>query len=374
MKRAAGLLLVAAFLATIALPPLANLAGVDGGDGEAENRTLAPFPVLEPTWASIAAFPPAFDTWFQDHFAFRSTLVRWHGEVLYFWLRTSPSTQVTLGKDGWLYYYDDSGMEDYVNQPLLRPGEVENWRNAIVRARDWCRAHGIAYLFTVLPDKHVVYPEFYPPAIRRQSPTSRADQILDAVKDTGAIVDVREPLAAAKSRERLYHLTDTHWNDRGAFAAYTSIIDAIRRQVPSVPPAKDRSAFDMTSQILEGRDLAAMIGLKRVLQEEDLRMLPKGGPTYKVIEPAGGYATAGDGRIVTEIPGSSLPRAVIFRDSFVSALAPFLSEHFSRAVYLWEYDFDADEVLKEHPDVVIQQIVGRHLFGFVPSPELVPDP
>ena len=26
----------------------------------------------------------------------------------------------------------------------------------------------------------------------------------------------------------------------------------------------------------------------------------------------------------------------------------------------------------KHPDVVIQQIVGRHLFGFIPSPELVP--
>ena len=81
---------------------------------------------------------------------------------------------------------------------------------------------------------------------------------------------------------------------------------------------------------------------------------------------------AQEGRLVTEIPGSSLPRAVIFRDSFVSRLAPFLSEHFSRAVYLWQNDFDADAVAAEHPDVVIQEIVGRHLYGFIPSPELVP--
>ena len=80
------------------------------------------------------------------------------------------------------------------------------------------------------------------------------------------------------------------------------------------------------------------------------------------------------GRLVTEIGDRSLPRAVIFRDSFASRLVPFLSEHFSRAVYLWQNDFDAGAVLQEHPDVVIQEIVGRHLYNFIPSPELVPRP
>jgi hypothetical protein len=65
---------------------------------------------------------------------------------------------------------------------------------------------------------------------------------------------------------------------------------------------------------------------------------------------------------------------VVFRDSFVSPLVPFLSEHFSRAVYLWQNDFDANAVLAERPDVVIQEIVGRHLYDFIPSPELVPEP
>ena len=52
---------------------------------------------------------------------------------------------------------------------------------------------------------------------------------------------------------------------------------------------------------------------------------------------------------------------------------PFLSEHFSRAVYLWQNDFDADAWSSRNiPDVVIQEIVGRHLYNFIPSPELVP--
>ena len=55
-------------------------------------------------------------------------------------------------------------------------------------------------------------------------------------------------------------------------------------------------------------------------------------------------------------------------------MAPYFSEHFSRVVYLWRNDFAFEEVEKERPDVVLQEIVGRHVQWFIPSPELIPDP
>ena len=76
-----------------------------------------------------------------------------------------------------------------------------------------------------------------------------------------------------------------------------------------------------------------------------------------------------DARIVTEQPDTALPRAVVFRDSFGSALVPFLSEHFSRAVYLWQYNVDPEIVRGERASVVIQEWVGRRL-----STELPYDP
>lgn len=374
MSRLANRCLVVLFLLLLAAPLGANLWGHDGGDGPAENRTLAAWPVLEPTWESVSTFGTGFDLWFQDHFGFRSTLVRWYGASRYFGLGMSPTPMVIRGKDDWLFYHEDGGIEDITNEQLLTPAEIANWRSAILRTRDWCRARGIPYLFTIPPDKHIVYAERLPDTIRPQSSRTRTDQLLAAVQDTGVVVDVRRAIFAAKAQERVYHVTDTHWNDRGAYAAYQEIINAVRRSLPSVPPPHDRSTFDATSRMLDGRDLAATMGLKWALHEEDLRLLPKAGRGYKVLEPAGGYATGGDGRIVTEIPGSSLPRAVVFRDSFFSALAPLLSEHFSRVVYYWQNDFDAAAVAQEQPDIVIQEIVGRHLHAFVPSPELVPDP
>ena len=267
---------------------------------------------------------------------------------------------------------DDDAIEDFARVTPLTPEAVANWRTALLRANGWLQARHVAYVFTIAPDKHVLYPEEMPSSVSRVSDLSRTDQLLTALQDAGFAVDLRPALVGAKAKERIYQRTDTHWNDRGAFAAYRQIIRAMRARVPAVPPEWTRDDFEPASREVDGGDLAGMMGLKRVLREEDLPLAPRRRRRAVVVEPPGAAPTAEEGYLVTEIPGSTLPRAVIFRDSFVSQMVPFLSEHFSRAVYVWQNDFDADLVSREKPDVVIQEIVGRHLYGFIPSPELVP--
>lgn len=352
--------LVVAFLIIISLPLAANIGGVDGGDPEAENRTLAVF-----RWDHPGA-------WFDDHFGFRSTLVRWFGESRLFGLGVSPSASVVVGQDGWFFYADDSSIDDFAQVDPMAPEALDNWRLAVVRARDWLRARNVAYVFTIAPDKHVIYQTAMPSALARVGDVSRTDQLFTALQDTGVAVDVRPMLFQARARERIYQKTDTHWNDRGALAAYQQIIRAFRDRVPATPAAWTRDEFDAVDRDVPAMDLGRMMGLSRVLRETDLTLVPRRPRRARVLEPAGAAPTAEVGRIVTETDDPSLPRAVIFRDSFALRLVPFLSEHFSRAVYLWQDDFDADIVRREHPDVVIQEIVGRHLYDFIPSPELVP--
>jgi alginate O-acetyltransferase complex protein AlgJ len=372
--RIANAALVVLFLTIISLPLAANLAGHDGADAEAENRELASMPRLDRSAASLPAYASAAGRWFEDHFGFRATLVRWYAETRYFWLDVSPSSTVVKGRDGWLFYADDGGIEDAVNESPLSAAELDAWRETLTRTRDWLRSRGVAYVFTVPPDKHVIYPEELPPALKRVRTESRADQLHAAVcaRTDVVDVDVRPALEAAKARERIYFQTDTHWNDRGAFVAYQQIIEAVQAQAPAVGAAWRREDFEPLERTIEGQDLARMIGLMRVLRETDLTFVPKRARRARVVEPPGAAPIAEEGRLVTEIAGSSLPRAVVFRDSFASRLVPFLSEHFSRAVYLWQNDFDPDVIEKEHPDVVIQEIVGRHLYVFTPSPELIP--
>jgi hypothetical protein len=365
-------LIVLIFVAIISLPLAANIAGFDGADPAAENRELASFPALQPSLDSMVRFVSGFTAWFEDHFGLRARLIRWYGETRLFALGVSPTPSVVKGRDGWFFYGEDGSLDDYARTDPLTPEAQANWRDAVERARDWLHRRNIPYVFVIAPDKYAIYPETMPDTIRVLHRTSRTDQVYDALARSEIAIDLRPALIAAREQERIYQKTDTHWNDRGALLAYQSIIDAVRRKAPAVPPAWMRSDFQEVIREVDGMDLAGMMGLTRVIRETDLALAPKRPRLARVVEPPGEELMAQAGRLVTEIPGSSLPRAVIFRDSFVSRLVPFLSEHFSRAVYLWQNDFDADAVTREHADVVIQEIVGRHLYTFVPSPELVP--
>jgi hypothetical protein len=349
----------ALFVAALSLPLAANLSGRDGAEAGPENRE------------ELATMNDGVFAWFDDHFGLRSTLVTWNARLEYFVLGVSPSPSVVRGRSDWLFYAESDAIEDHVSRSPLGPAEVEAWRDTVIRSRNWLRARGAAYVFTVAPDKHVTYPEQFYPSVHRVGHSLRMDQVLDALVDTGVGVDLRPVMAAAKARERIYHLTDSHWNPRGAHAAYQAIIDAVRQQLPAVPAAWKRSDFEAIERKREGLDLARMMGLRDVLHEVDLALVPRRPRLANVVDPPGVSATVELGRIVTEIPGSTLPRAVVFRDSFSTALIPFLSEHFSRTVYLWQKDFVPEQVVEEGADVVIYEIASRHLYNFVASPALI---
>jgi hypothetical protein len=346
------------FLAAISIPLALNLAGRDGGNPQTENRELA-------------SLDDGLFAWFADHFGLRSALVTANAHLEYFGFHGSPSPSVIRGRDGWLFYGESDAIEDYISRDPLTAQQVDAWRETVVRSRDWLRARGAAYVFTIAPDKHVVYPEYMPESLQPVRATRRMDQVLEAVAGSGIAVDVRPAIEAAKSHERVYHLTDSHWNARGALVAYQAIIAAVRAQNPAVPPAWKRSDFEVVAHETGGLDLARMMGLDHALREVNLTLMPKRRRLATVVDPPGAPLTAELGRIVTEIPGSHLPRAVVFRDSFTTALAPFLAEHFSRAVFLWQKDFVPEQVNEEGADVVIYEIAGRHLYNFVASPSLI---
>jgi hypothetical protein len=53
----------------------------------------------------------------------------------------------------------------------------------------------------------------------------------------------------------------------------------------------------------------------------------------------------------------------MFCDSFTASMFPFLSQHFQRITFFWQCIpfFDTALVEREHPDLVIQEMVERKL-------------
>jgi len=358
-------LLVGLFVAAVTLPLAATVAGIGRADATEENRQLAPWPGLPYDRVRLAVWPDAFTRYYTDHFAFRSTLVRWQARARVQALQSSPTPDVLLGRNGWLFYGTDGAIEDFTASDPFAPEELEHWCATLRHTQDWLERQGRTFLFVVTPDKHLVYPDHMPPGVRRLGRQTRAAQLVRHLREHSTVraLDLTDPLRTAGAAERLYHRTDTHWNDVGAFTAYREIMARLPR--PDLAPAPTRADFDLRRAWTPGRDLARMLGLGAVLREDAVWLEPHRPRTARVVEPVQADRDLMYARVVTERPGT-WPRAVIFRDSFASALIPHLSEHFSRAVYLWQNDVDPALVMAEQPDVVIQQWVGRHLYTAVP--------
>lgn len=363
--------LVASFALALAGPGLATLAGVDrAGRPDATDPGTAPTAVvtLEDRLASLTA---AFD----GHFAFRQAFVHWQAALRARVPGVSPLPSVIRGRDGWWYYGEDGAIEDLTNAAPFPDHELVEWRDTLQHTRDWLAARGIAYVFVLVPDKHTVYPEHLPPSIHRRPGPSRADELAGYLRahSTVPVVDLRRPLVAAKTGERLYHRTDSHWNDRGALVGYQQIMDALVAQRATLMPPHDRTAFAAVVRTEPGWDLAEMLSLTRELPEENLALTPLAPRHARVVEPAQPHPLYIGPRLVTAVADPHLPRAVFYRDSFGSALVPFLAEHFQRLTVLWEYDVLPETIRAEQPDVVIHEWAGRRLHNRGPFDAIVED-
>ncbi len=358
--------LVTLFLVAICVPAVRSLTVSAQAQATTENRRLAPAPEWRWKRAYLIVFPAKFEAFFNDRFGYRDLLIHWLSLARVQWLHTSASSNVVVGKKGWLYYTPAPIGQDYERVRPFTDDELAGWKLQLEERRDWLAARGILYYFVIAPDKQTIYPEMLPRALRRRHGPSRVDQ-LQAYLQTHSdfrILDLRGPLLEAKDRERLYCMTDSHWNDRGAYLAYRSLMTAVAASFPGLQPLP-RSAFRDVSARGLGGDLAHMLGLDDRYHEDYLILAPR--------TPRQAHAVPVDPRwqlpawrwpLLTERPGARLPRAVMFRDSFAACIVPFLSEHFRHIYYVRQEpeEFDYALVEREKPDIVVQETVERKLF------------
>lgn len=358
------------FLLALATPLGSMILHLDRGPKLSENRHLAERPRLVLRPRELASFPGTFRYYFADHFGFRDTLIRLHGLLCLRLLGVLPNPDVTRGKEGWLFLANERSTDYYRHTELFTPAELERWRQVLEARRNWLAARGAAYLFVVAPNKETIYGEMMPELLTQVAPESRLDQLVTYLRGHSDVrlVDLRGVLTAAKGEERLYHKTDTHWNDRGAFRAYRAIMAAVPASV-SGATALPWDRFERTERDTDGMDLTRQIGIRDVFRERRLDLTPT--------RPLGLAAVDQDDvrPVAVSARGTDLPAVVVFRDSFFSSLLPWLAESFGIGLYLWQDEFAVEPIDRIHPQVVIQEIVERKLMQLEPSnPPLPPLP
>lgn len=365
--RAINSLLIVVFFALLWIPLAETVFQFDPSPAPNEKRVPAAFPKFEFSPGGLREYLVGLEKYYNDHFGFRKTLLRWEHKWKRSLFRESSVTEAMIGRDGWLYLARGGMVDNMLGNITYTEQQLQEWRQVFQTRRDWCAQRGIAYQLVIAAEKHSVYPEHLPAWI----PANRkADQIGQLVADlktnsTVPVLDLREPLRHAKESGQAFHVTDTHWNDFGAFVGYQSLITALAAQRPDLKPLR-RDAFEQQHSQQPGGDLAVMLGQEQSLRETNhITFVPK--PPLSAINARvdtnlflSGRAV-GSGLPVTDNPAAP-GKAILFHDSFALALQPFLAQHFNRVIYVWQHDWDVRLIEQEKPDVVIDEVAERAFY------------
>jgi hypothetical protein len=354
-------LLIAMFVAAIVLPLAGHLLPRAGAFASSENRRPADFPTIDlggPGWRwSLASFPRRFERWWNDSFAFRFWLIR-ANSLAKLAIGSSPSPKAIVGRDGWLFYAAERSTDYYRNTSPFTARELARWRDDLAERKAWLAQRGIRYLVVVAPNKESIYPEYMPAALAPVQTGSRLDQLVAELAREPAIdvLDLRPALREARTSQRLYHVTDTHWNDAGAVVANRAILSRLRAWFPEIDP--DGVAGRLDVQRGRGGDLARLIALDDRFLEDRIVFVSNAPP---LPPPSTGRASTSADLVVRRCGECQGPVVVMNHDSFGEALAPLLQPHFPRLFLVAGTALDRPLIERERPRVVIQQFVERIL-------------
>lgn len=381
---AVAVLTSAVFVATVCVPSLAQLCKVNPYVPLQESQPN-PMPELQadlPTLGHIIY--NLRRNWLDRNFGLRKVLVRWEQLLDVRVLKASmPSDPVLAGKDEWLYLAQENPqlnvISDYRSIAHLTKSQLDTWVAIFKARRDWLARQGINYVVLVAPNKATVYPEYIPDRFNRAHRQSKLDQMAAALTDAGIdFVDLRPALLEAKTKGLSYYRTDSHWTPFGAFWAYRDLAVRLKKYFPGIVPS-EFSDFKLSEKpgLLGG--LSYMIALGDLYQENVIVLEPSKPRAAKESEGKDVGLNHFQPLAIYVNPDRTLPRAYVIRDSFLHELVPFLAEHFSRMYLVWPFptdavhvrDFDTADILREKPDIVIDEFVERY-FTQPPPPSAQP--
>ena len=334
-----------------------------------ELRKPAQRPALPRSVAGLRTFPSACDAYVNDHFGFRSPLVRLNS-LTRLALGASGSREVLIGREGWLFLdRNHSALLQYRGISRFSPEELNQWVFSMQSRAAALAARGIPLYLLVAPSKHSVYPQ-YLPGWSTPVGARRVEQIAsltNRLDNTELIYPMRQ-LQEALTSAGVYAKTDTHWNAVGAFVTYCAVLDRVRKRFPQVA-ANDLDDYDRDECVSAGGDLARLLALDDWLREIRPVLRPKvtspvSSVTKGVIE--GHSVTQSradvDNQLKVLLVGDSFLMGADLRVRFEETFADCTFAR-DRGVEL----FGEELVDAVEPDLVIWEIAERRL-DIMPTP------
>lgn len=359
------LIVIGLFLVMILSPLLGSFLGIRSESKE--NRALADMPPISVGALLDKDIYPKIENFYNDHFAFRGWLIKSKNWVDYRIFRVSPSSQVHIGKDGWLFLKET--IPSYLK---VECGEKESMRTLAKQLHDMERitqSSGKEFYFIVAPNKATIYPEHV--GIERPDTgcgKSRYDLLLEAFSEypVNGFIRLDELLIRAKGERQLYFKTDTHWNGAGTAIAAKTMLRNISRFT-------ENSADTLKIKFSHGThrgDLSNMLGISMDAEETDSSLIVDSFGISVIEIPLKNRQPYL--KYTSKPPSGTrpLPRIFIYRDSFMNYPLELLKGLFEETDVIWPFNGGYDNIpasekieLEDLPEskVVLVEVVERYL-------------
>jgi len=219
------------FVLLLLTPALSAITGTTFSPPLQENRTLVAQPAVNdyfnPGKVDWLGFSNHLSAWFSDQFPTRNFWVRLHGQLLYSLF--GESSQVHIGKQGWLYY---RSVLDVENMTVARvtPEERRAMVQRVARLSQQLQERGIQLYVMPLGLKDYYYPENLPSSGKHALKFRFYDEFMDELQANGSIkvIDSRPILRQAKDAGlKIFHQTDFHWTDPAGVKVFQALLTAI---------------------------------------------------------------------------------------------------------------------------------------------------
>lgn len=311
---------------------------------------------------SLLTFPPRYTKFYSDHFGFRKSLFRLNALFHAFVLRDSPMPDnLVFGKDGFMFLVRPGAIDQYRGLPMFTEQELHWISERLERRRKWLADQGISYYLMFPPLTASVYPDKLPGRMNRIHARGGLDQLIDHLRAHTAIpvIDPRAALIEGRKVRDTYYTTDIHWNPWGGYLGYRELMNTLIKDHPELGSPCLPGDYVVQLDTNDQGDLAMQMALNDVFTRVTPMMAPYAPDRARSLPdetlPASAFFKYRP--VFKQGPDPNAPKLLMFRDSFAVYLIPYLSEHFSRSVYVWTPIFIPDIVEKEKPDIVVQEIL-----------------
>lgn len=333
-----------------------------------EKRAFAKFPER----LDMNSFGSDINRWFNDHFSFRTALSKSFTDLHLSLFKRSPFTdKVVLGTNGHWFPSSEYLLEDITGKMSLTDEQVVSIYSNIKARIAFAQSIGAEYLLVFAPNKQSICTSSLPERYRKRANVSKTMMnqlvtILNTDLEVGMRTldlqfSLRDSVEAYPSQQ-YYYPCDMHWNGHGAFVGYRSIIERLNSELYAMN-CGEVPAYSQTSYTDENGDLARILLQRESCTRELVVFHAKDIELQEHV-----YTNPKSERVVeSRTDMENRPKAVVFHDSFWVEVGPLVSHHFSSATHVWSHRFDQELLLRERPDVIIQEVAEMFIYELLPK-------